>query len=431
MGDPAIADEHPGYHGHDVAPAQHREGRVAEAAGRMVGEEALEIEDRAVCGILDESVPRLRLTVLEWRYFQHGGKIPKGILESKQARLNLLSWMLSAKGSSVANRLLNLIVIGAGSMGQNHLRLLSHSRLCNLVGVVESNEKARPGIAKAYRVPVLADLEDALATLEFDAAIIATPTETHYDMAKRLLDAGKHILAEKPFTEDPARGYELLELSRAKGLVTLVGHVERFNPAVVLLQKKIHELGDVYHIETERTGPFPERILSTGVALDLLVHDVDLILALMGQGPAWTFAHRERRVHPRCEDGITALLGFDRDVIAVVKANWLSPTKVRRFRIYGAKGMFEVDFLNRSLYFFENSFSAPVEDNYGLVGMEEGNQIKFKTLPTEPLAAELEYFAGCITEGRLNEEMTRTNIRAIEIVSRILESAETNEKLKF
>lgn len=330
---------------------------------------------------------------------------------------------------SVAKKLPDLIVIGAGSMGQNHLRLLSHSRLCNLAGVVESQEKARSAIAKAYRVPVAADVETALASMEFDAAVIATPTETHYPIAKRLLEAGKHILAEKPFTADPAGGYELLGLARSKGLTAMVGHVERFNPAVVLLREKIHELGDVYHIETERTGPFPERLLSTGVGLDLLVHDVDLILALMGTDPAWTFAHKERRVHPRCEDGITALLGFDREVIAVVKANWLSPTKVRRFRIYGAKGMFEVDFLNRSLYFFENSFSAPVEDSYGLVGMEEGNQIKFKTLPTEPLAAELEHFAACVSQGGFDAETTRTNIRAIEIVTRVLESAERNEKL--
>jgi UDP-N-acetylglucosamine 3-dehydrogenase len=331
----------------------------------------------------------------------------------------------------LSHSLPNLIVIGAGSMGQNHIRLLSHSRLCNLVGVVESQERVRLGISKAYRVPVLATLDEALAKVDFVGAVIATPTETHYEVAQKLLLAGKHILVEKPFTEDAERSYELLALSQAKQLVTLVGHVERFNPAVVLLQKKIHELGSIYHIETERTGPFPERILSTGVTLDLLVHDVDLILALTSLKPTWTFAHKERRVHPHAEDGITALVGFSGEVLAVVKANWLSPTKVRRFRIYGAKGMFEVDFLNRNLYFYENSFSDPIEDNYGLVGMEEGNQIKFKTLPSEPLAKELEYFVDCIVQGRDNAEMTKTNIQAIEIVSKIMASAAANEKLAF
>lgn len=328
-------------------------------------------------------------------------------------------------------RLPELIVIGAGSMGQNHLRLLSHSRLCNLAGAVESQERVRQSVAKAYRVPVAADVDEALATLDFDAAVIATPTETHYPIARKLLEAGKHILAEKPFTDVPAHSYELLDLAQAKGLVTLVGHVERFNPAVILLQKKIKELGAVYHIESERTGPFPERILSTGVALDLLVHDVDLILALIGGDPQWTFAHREKRMHPRHEDGVTAMLGFAGDALAVVKANWLSPTKVRRFRIYGAKGMFEVDFLNRSLSFFENAKADPVEDNYGLVGMEEGNQVKFRILPSEPLANELEYFVSCIRDGRGNAEMTRTNIRAIEVVVKVLESASRGEKLAF
>jgi UDP-N-acetylglucosamine 3-dehydrogenase len=325
----------------------------------------------------------------------------------------------------------DIIVIGGGSMGQNHLRLLSHSRLCNLVGAVETLEKTRQGIAKAYHIPVWADLEEALASVAFDAAVIATPTETHYPLAKRLLEAGKHILAEKPFTNLPATSYELLELGQRQGLTILVGHVERFNPAVMLLRKKLHELGDIYHLESERTGPFPERILSTGVGLDLLVHDADLVLAVTGAEPAWTFAYRERRVHPRHEDGLAAMLGLAGGAVAVLKANWLSPTKVRRFRIYGAKGMFEVDFLGRSLTFYENSFSDPVEDNYGLLGMEEGNQIRFKTMPSEPLANELEYFVKCINDGNLNAEMTRTNIRALEIVARVLESAERNEKIAF
>jgi predicted dehydrogenase len=299
------------------------------------------------------------------------------------------------------------------------------------VGAVDAQEKVRQGIVRAYRVPALETLEAALATLDVDAAVIATPTESHYELARRLLEAGKHILVEKPFTEDPARSYELLAMAQAKGLVILVGHVERFNPAVALLQRKIGELGAIYHIETERTGPFPERLLNTGVTLDLLVHDIDLVLALTGMVPQWTFAHKEKRIHPSCEDGITAILGFDQDIIAVLKANWLSPTKVRRFRIYGAKGMFEVDFLNRNLYFFENGVPTPVEDNFGLIGVEEGNQIKFKTLPSEPLAMELEYFIKCMADGNLNAEMTTTNIRAIEIVARIMESAEGNRKLAF
>jgi UDP-N-acetylglucosamine 3-dehydrogenase len=316
-------------------------------------------------------------------------------------------------------------------MGQNHLRLLSHSRICNLVGAVETQPRLRQAVAKTYRVPALESLEAALAQLDFDAAVVATPTETHFALARALLLAGKHVLVEKPFTASPSEGYELLALSQDKGLVTLVGHVERFNPAVVRLQQRIADLGSIYHIEAERTGPFPERILSTGVAVDLLVHDVDLVLALTRLDPAWAFAHKERRVHPACEDGVTAILGFRDEVVAVLKANWLSPTKVRRFRIYGSKGMFEVDFLNRNLFFFENSVSTPVEDSFGLVGMEEGNQIKFKTIPAEPLAAELEYFIGCIVSGNLNAEMTRANIRAIEVVARILESAAANEKLAF
>jgi len=329
------------------------------------------------------------------------------------------------------NEIPKIIVIGTGSMGQNHVRLLSHSHQCQLVGVVESQEKSRQLISKAYRIPGLPSLEEALEGLEFDAAIVATPTEKHFSMTEKLLQAGKHVLVEKPITPTPEEGFQLLDLSLQKKLILLGGHVERFNPAVIQLQEKIQDLGLIYHIETERTGPFPERVFLFGVAIDLLVHDIDLILMLTKMSPTWTFAHQEMRVHPSCEDGITALLGFPQNISAVLKANWLSPTKERRFRIYGAKGMFEVDFLNRKLRFFENGSPKPIEDHFGLVGMEEGNEIKFRTIPAEPLAAELNYFISCIVNNQADEKMTRTNIEAIGIVNTILDSARRNEKLVF
>lgn len=324
-----------------------------------------------------------------------------------------------------------IIVLGTGSMGQNHIRLLSHSQQSILVGFVEIDERLRQNYSKAYHIPGFATLRAALASLDFEAAVVATPTETHFSFAQQLLEAGKHVLVEKPITPTAEEGFQLLNLSLEKKLILLGGHVERFNPAVIQLQEKIHDLGHIYHIETERTGPFPERLFKFGVATDLLVHDIDLILMLTQMIPTWTFAHHEKRVHPTCEDGITVLLGFPQNICAVMKANWLSPTKERRFRIYGAKGMFEVDFLNRNLRFFENGSPKPVQDPFGLVGMEEGNEIKFRTIPAEPLAAELNYFISCIVKNQIDVGMTRTNIEAIGIVNKILDSARRNEKLIF
>lgn len=327
-----------------------------------------------------------------------------------------------------------ILVLGAGSMGANHIRLLAHSRISALAGIVEQNPATRQAFGKAHQVPTAEGLDEALSRIDFDAAIVATPTETHFALTRTLLEAGKHVLVEKPATVRAEEGYCLLEKAKAAGLVFMVGHVERFNPAILLLKEKLDSLGSIYHLECERTGPFPERVFQVGVGIDLLVHDVDLILMLTRLQPRWTFAHKERRVHPHREDGVTALLGFDKDIVAVLRADWLSPTKERRFRIYGHKGMFEVDFLSRSLRFFENSHAGPVEDNFGLVGMEEGDQIRFKTLPLEPLASELNYFVTRIKAGRLDaetEEMTATNIRTIEVVEKMLASAEREEKVRF
>ena len=314
-------------------------------------------------------------------------------------------------------------------MGKNHIRLLANSRTCDLVGVVEPVSSLKSPLEKGYRIQVFSDVEQALRELAFDAAVVATPTETHFDITRSLLMANKHVLVEKPITAEATQSHELAKLAKDRDLVFFGGHVERFNPAVSMLKTKIHEIGSIYHIEAERTGPFPERIFSVGVGTDLLVHDVDLALMLTEMIPKWVFAHKERRVHPNCEDGITAIMGFDSEIIAVLKANWLSPTKERRFRIYGSRGMFEVDNLSRNLRFFENNVTPPIEDNFGLFGMEEGNQIKFKIMPSEPLANELDYFVRAIVSGKWDKSIIECNIRAVEIVNKILESAQKSEKI--
>ncbi len=329
------------------------------------------------------------------------------------------------------NKLPSLVVFGCGSMGQNHLRLLANSRICDLVALIEPDKKLRLALEKAYRIPGFTSEKEALKSIHFDAAVISSPTEYHYSLAKTLLEADKHLLVEKPITPRRKEGLKLLQLAIQKKKIFLGGHVERYNPAVILLSKHLSELGAIYHLESERTGPFPERVLSVGVGVDLLVHDIDLMLMLMKSLPNWAFAHQERRVHPRCEDGITALLGFKGNVLAVLKANWLSPTKSRRFRVYGSKGMFEVDFLNRNLSFHENRMAAPIEDSFGLVGMEEGDQIKYKTLATEPLANELEYFINAIRNNRWDKNVTRCNLDAIGVVEKVMASAAKGKKVFF
>lgn len=326
-----------------------------------------------------------------------------------------------------------LLVAGGGSMGQNHVRLLAHSRICRLAGVADANPATAAALSRAYGVPAFASVREAMDTraggIEFDAAVVATPTETHREVTGLLLEAGKHVLVEKPVAATHREALELAGLARAKKLVLMGGHVERYNPAVVLLREKIGDLGPVYHLESERTGPFPERVFALGVAVDLLPHDLDLMLALTPLRPEWVFAHQERRLHPVCEDGIAAMLGFPGGVLGIAKANWLSPVKTRRFRVYGQRGMFEVDFLGRNLTFHENRHTRPVEDSFGLVGMEEGDQVRFKITPSEPLASELEHFIGLVRVGRAEEDILGDNIETIRLVELIRRSAERSEKV--
>jgi predicted dehydrogenase len=181
-----------------------------------------------------------------------------------------------------------------------------------------------------------------------------------------------------------------------------VGHIERFNPAILALQRRLQDraLGHIFQVTARRLGPFPPRITDVGVVTDLATHDLDIMRFLLGSEVVRVQAEIAQRVHATHEDMVSALLRFDSGTVGVLDINWLTPTKVRELTIAGERGMFQVNYLTQELTFFENRLTAGGWESLNvLTGVGEGNATRLSIDRREPLAAQLDAFARALHAG--------------------------------
>jgi predicted dehydrogenase len=208
------------------------------------------------------------------------------------------------------------------------------------------------------------------------------------------------MLIEKPISLAINEGIEMINIAHSNHVTLAVGHVERFNPAIIELKSRItnNELGRVFQIDARRQGPFPPRIRDVGVVIDLAVHDLDIIRYISGSEPVRVFAEIAHRVRDEQEDMLCSTLRLNNGVIATLTINWLTPTKIRELQVIGERGMFRVDYITQDLYFFENATAAGSEWETlrNLRGVSEGAMTRFAIAKKEPLRAELEAFISTI-----------------------------------
>jgi UDP-N-acetylglucosamine 3-dehydrogenase len=287
-------------------------------------------------------------------------------------------------------------VIGVGSMGRNHARVYSELPNVELVAVSDSNLAQAQSVGQQFGTAAYSSIEEMFAKARPEAVSIAVPTALHYTVALQALEAGAHILIEKPIAATLEEGQEIIARAKACQRVLMVGHIVRFNPAIQALKQKLDEgvLGRVFQVFCRRTGPFPARIRDVGVVVDLAPHDVDIMRFLIGADPQRVFAETEQRIHTEHEDLLFAMLRFPEGVVGALEINWLTPTKVREVLVLGERGMFRVDDLLQDLYFYENAqASDPLHFPLAnLKGVSEGSMVKYALQRYEPLKAELQAF---------------------------------------
>jgi predicted dehydrogenase len=278
-----------------------------------------------------------------------------------------------------------------------------HARLLQTAGFVEFAGAVDPGGDRfgAVYEPALVypDAAALLADGRPDFAIVAVPTEEHLSAVRELAAAGVHVLVEKPLAASEAEARELMAVVAAAGVRAAVGHVERFNPALLELRRRVSEgqLGEVFLIASERVGPFPDRVRDVGVVKDLATHDLDLVRWL-GNAPVERLAaqtqHRMEREH---EDLVLVTGRLRSDVAFNCVVDWVSPTKVRRTRILGERGMLVADTLTADLWFYENGHVASEwSETQSLKGVSEGDATRYALSRREPLLVELETFCAYV-----------------------------------
>jgi predicted dehydrogenase len=329
---------------------------------------------------------------------------------------------------------LRAAVIGVGAMGRNHARVYDELPEVELTAVADEREETAREIARLRHVPAYSDYRAVLEEIRPDVVSVAVPTQQHHQVVQDALEAGCHVLVEKPIAATLDEGVAMIRRSAELGRVLAVGHIERYNPAVVELKRRLAEgeLGQVFQICARRLGPFPKRVRDVGVVIDLATHDLDVMRYLTGAEVQRLYAETEQEIHTAHEDLFSGLLRFDNGVLGLLDINWLTPTKVRELSVTGQRGLFVANLLTQDLYFHENEEAVGMEWSHLrlLRGVSEGQMIRLRLRKMEPLRAELQAFVkasrgedGAIVSGQ-------DGLVALQLAQALIEASRTHHVIK-
>jgi len=307
-------------------------------------------------------------------------------------------------------------VLGTGSLGQNHVRIYSELAATGLVeftGIFDASADTARKIAAKHGTTVFASIAKLAAAS--DAVNIVTPTTTHFELAQSLLQQGKHVLVEKPMTDSSEQASELCELAQQKNCVLQVGHVERFNPVFKYLETAAPE---PRFIETHRLSPFPARSTDIGVVLDLMIHDLDVVLAFV-KSPVTSVDAVGIPVLSKSEDIANARLRFANGCVANLTASRVSPERMRKIRVFSGGAMpsyISLDYRAQEGFIYRIARDGEAESSLlkkvlaaklgvgkdsTIVSAFGGKRIVREPVPIakdEPLKLELQHFVNCVRE---------------------------------
>ena len=326
-------------------------------------------------------------------------------------------------------------VIGAGRMGAFHIETLEKIEATELVAVAEPNETlARERIGRRP-IEWFADYRDLVERRDLDAVCICAPSIRHAEVALTAIAAGKHVFVEKPIATTLQDGLRMAAAAREAGVKLMVGHIERFNPAISKLAELIAEgrVGKVFRVHATRVGPLPTRILDAGVTIDLATHDLDIMQYVLGRGITSIYAEGSRYLHPTQEDMISCLLRFGDDgPMGLLDVNWLTPEKRRELTVIGESGMLIASYLTQDVWFTESATAMTGWDELARVrGDAEGAAVRFALRRVEPLRAELEAFAECVLQDTPEPVSADEGCRALAAALAVRDSAANQRPIKL
>lgn len=321
-------------------------------------------------------------------------------------------------------------IIGLGMIGRHHARLLQGSERVEFAGAVDpGGDRYRALHNPATLYASIAELLAAGPAPDF--AIVAVPTELHLQAVEELAAAGCSLLIEKPLADTAQTARRIVETCARAGVLGAVGHVERFNPALLEMRRRLHsgQIGRLFTASTVRSGPFPARIKDVGVVKDLATHDIDLVSWLSDSAIA-QLAARTQYLSGRAHEDLVLITGaLESGAAFNIVVDWVSPTKVRRTRVLGERGMLEADTLSADLTFFENAdVDVTWATSQQFRGVSEGNVTRYALQREEPLRVEHNHFLEMLA-GRPDPGVVTLaqGVAIVEVAEAVLESARSGQ----
>jgi UDP-N-acetylglucosamine 3-dehydrogenase len=320
-------------------------------------------------------------------------------------------------------------LIGIGSMGRNHARVLAE--IGALAGVADADQNALKDIEKRFGVPTHTDYRTLLAS-DIEAVIVATPTETHMQIALDAIAEGKHVLVEKPIAKTLEDSSKIIKAAERAGVVLAVGMIERHNPVVRFAKGALEDkrFGSLVSLSSKRVSSFPARIRDVGVVLDLGIHDLDVMRYLNGSEPKSVFALGGTMGGSKFEDHANILVDFDSGAKGYCEINWLTPMKVRRLSLTCTSNFVELDYMNQVAHISSSQFvdidmgnlyQAPLEFDIRTVNLKK----------QEPLKNELNDFLGAIKKGGAPLVTGKDALESMRLALAALESLKSKKKVEL
>ncbi len=341
---------------------------------------------------------------------------------------------------------IKVAVLGTGSLGQNHVRIyaeLAAAGQVELAGIYDSSAETARKIAAKYNARIFNSVAEAAAAA--DSLNIVTPTTTHFELAKLLLQQGKHVLVEKPMTDSSEQAAELIQIAQQKNCVLQVGHVERFNPVFTYLETAAPE---PRFIETHRLSPYPARSTDIGVVLDLMIHDLDVVLAFV-KSPVTSVDAVGIPVLSKSEDIANVRLHFANGCVANLTASRVSPERMRKIRVFSGGAMpsyISLDYRAQEGFIYRIARDGEEESSIlkkvlaaklgigkdsAIVSEFGGKRIVREPVPItkdEPLKLELQSFVNCVREKQKPVVSGESAKRALDLafeITRQIQSKKT------
>ena len=309
-------------------------------------------------------------------------------------------------------------VVGVGYLGRFHAQKYARAEGCELVAVVDARAEAREAVANELNTQALADHRELLGRV--DAVSVVTPTPAHFGIAREFLSAGVHVLVEKPITETPAEARELIELANARGRVLQVGHLERFNAAILAAEPY---LTAPRFIECHRLAPYKERGTDVNVVLDLMIHDIDIVQTIVG-APIVSIDAIGTKVFSDEIDIANARIRFENGCVANATASRVSLKTERKLRVFEDDAYLSLDLQQKILTLIRKRAAAPAPGQLP-VSIEEQSLDQ-----GDALKAEIESFLNCIRSGRPPIVGGEAGLRALETAMRITEQVHAGARTR-